>query len=209
MKCKFHLILFAFLFALSSCNIEKRVYQSGYYISGKHNTSHEIQAIKNIKYFDNSEKSISKRPDEIPCDTTKEISIPTPSNSIPPANEINKSKITQVVSEEIKASSDSIPEEGKLLLAKYEKTHKAKDKIAKIAYYPIALLALCWFTALLLFVPIVYGLISYDGDPNIKRFFIVCLSAIAFTIPLLIAYMILSIITKKQRRKLRKMGLIK
>lgn len=203
-----HLLFIAcFTFLLTSCSIEKRVYQSGYYISGRHNTSHTIQAIKKIKYLNNSEKSISKMPDEIPCDSTKKISTPTPSNSIP-SNETKKSKFTQIVAEEIKASSDSIPEEGKLLLEKYEKNHKAKDKIAKIAFYPIALLALCWFTALLLFVPIVYGLISYEGDPNIKRFFIVCLSAIAFTIPLLIAYFILSIITKKQRRKLRRMGLV-
>jgi len=208
MKHIVSLILFTTVVALSSCSIEKRVYQSGYYISGRYSKQDDIEVQKRIKpntegacmLFDaTSELAAVKNEKDSTLTVTKDTIIEEnySSNYLPSNETLTKSY------------SDSIPEEGKLLLAKYEKMHKAKDKIAKIAFYPIALLALCWFTALFLFVPIVYGLISYEGDPNIKRFFIVCISAIAFTIPLLIAYFILSIITKKQRRKLRKMGLIK
>jgi hypothetical protein len=211
MKCKIHLILFAFLIALSSCNIEKRVYQSGYYISGRHANQDDIEIKKRIKPIALEESmSCDEKLEAASVKTVIDSTLSIAPEYSDPIIEENISTNPHPINESLsKSYSDSIPDEGKILLAKYERNHKIKDKIAKIAFYPIALLALCWFTALFLFVPIIYGLISYDGDPNIKRFFIVCLSAIAFTIPLLIAYFILSIITKKQRRKLKRMGLIK
>jgi len=196
---------------LSSCNIEKRVHRPGFYISGRHSSKEDLDDKKRVKHIVFEEThTLETKSDAVVVATEEYTSSRRPSDSsdstIEENNTANIHQSNKILS---KTYADSIPEEGKLLLAKYEKTHKAKDKIAKIAFYPIALLALCWFTASLLFVPIVFGLISYDGDPNIKRFFIVCLSAIAFTIPLLIAHFILSIITKKQRRKLIRMGLVK
>ena len=61
-------------------------------------------------------------------------------------------------------------------------------------------------TALVLFLPYAYGAFSYETEDKIILFIAICIGAVLLAIPLFIVFLILSIIAKKQRRKLRKMG---
>jgi hypothetical protein len=209
MKHILSLVFFATIIALSSCSIEKRVYQSGYYISGRHANQDDIKVEKGIipivfekrmSIEGNSEPaSVVSVIDSTSTKTPEYIDSIIEDNNSPNTNYI---KQTSTIS-----NSDSIPEDGKILLARYEKNHKAKDKISQIATYPLAILSIGFFTVLILFIPWLYGAIQ--NDEWLIKFLLFCLLMFIFTIPLLIAYFILSRITKKQRRKLRRMGLVK
>lgn len=200
------------LMLMESCSIEKRVYQSGFYISGRHTTSNEVRTSENTKYQYNSEKNSSQSPDEFPCDTLKTVSTPAVLDSIHSTGSYTN-KIFQSTAEEIKMPFDSIPEEGELLLAKYEKNHKAKHKIEKIATYLMALITLGVGAAWILFAIVILGNIgdgAIDGDGIlILTFLKIGLIGLILLIPFAITYLVLSIITRKQRNKLRRMGLMK
>ena len=204
-------ILFILLFAaiLSSCSIEKRIYQPGYFISGRSSSPKEEKIQKKIQpdLFSESVTTITKEDSSevIEHDDTASIRLNESDPRIEASNE------TKIQPHEIPISathaSDSIPDESKLLYEKYEKNHKAKKKIRKIGFFPAIVADLGLVMTLIFLIPWLYG--SLANDSLFFTFVFTFLFGLAMLIPLSIAYLILSIITKKQRRKLRRMGLVK
>ena len=204
-------ILFILLFAaiLSSCSIEKRIYQPGYFISGRSSSPKEEKIQKKIQPEIFSESVTTNTKEDsfkvIEHDDTASIRLNESDPRIEASNE------TKIQPHEIPISathaSDSIPDESKLLYEKYEKNHKAKKKIRKIGFFPAIVADLGLVMTLIFLIPWLYG--SLANDSLFFTFVFTFLFGLAMLIPLSIAYIILSIITKKQRRKLRRMGLVK
>jgi hypothetical protein len=216
MKQILSLVLFATIIALSSCSIEKRVYQSGYYISGRNSVTHEIAVPKRIlpiliEENKNSNESVYKSGDTTKLDFKPLKIDSTESNtsemSLLLKREKEQTNFTQNTQLNYEPISDSIPDEEKMLLAKYEKNHKAKKKIKKIGFYPLIVADLGLVMTLVFLIPWLYG--SLENDSVFFTFLFIFLFGLIFLIPLCIAYIILSFITKKQRRKLRKLGVVK
>jgi type II secretory pathway component PulF len=204
-------ILFILLFAtiLSSCSIEKRIYQPGYFISGRSSSPKEEKIHKKLQseIFSESATTIAKEESSkvIEHEDTTRIKLNESHPIIEASNE------TKILPHEIPISaalaSDSIPDESKLLYEKYEKNHKAKKKIKKIGFYPFIVTAFGFLMTGIFFVPWAYG--ALNNDNVFLTFLFTFLIGLAVLIPFIIVYIILTIITKKQRRKLRRMGLIK
>lgn len=210
-------ILFILLFAtiLSSCSIEKRIYQPGYFISGRNSSTHEIAVPKRtqpifIEENKTSNESICKSGDTTKLDF-KQLKIDSSESNISEISLLlnrEKEQTNFIQNTKIKNEplSDSIPDEGKILLAKYEKNHKTKNKIREIAFYPIVLFLIVFAAFLLLIIPWLFYVIY---DSIMIALIRICVAAVILVIPFAIISLILSIITKKQRRKLRQMGLVK
>ena len=194
---------------LSSCSIEKRIYQPGYFISGRSSSPKEEKIQKKIQpdLFSESVTTNTKEESSEVIEHKDNASIRL-NESYP---RIEASNETKILSHEISISatlaSDSIPDESKLLYEKYEKNHKAKKKIREIGFFPAIVADLGLVMTLIFLIPWLYG--SLANDSLFFTFVFTFLFGLAMLIPLSIAYLILSIITKKQRRKLRRMGLVK
>ena len=200
-------ILFVLLFAavLSSCSIEKRIYQPGYFISGRSSSPKEVKIHKKIQPEIFSESVTTNTKEEsfkvIEHEDTASIRLNESDPRIEASNE------TKILPHEIPISTalarDSIPDESKVLNEKYEKNHALKKKIKKIGFYPIVLFLIVFSAFLLLIIPWFFYVIY---DSIMVALLSICAAALILVIPFAIIYLILSIITKKQRRKLRKMG---
>lgn len=193
---------------LSSCSIEKRIYQPGYFISGRSSSPKEEKTQKKIQSEIFSESTTSVANDESSVvidhkDTTK-IKLDESFTIIEASNE------TKILPQEFPVSNelinDSIPEDSKLLLEKYKKNHNLKMNLRKIAIFPIALFSVGVFGVFVIFIPWANGTAE---DNVILAFLFVCLVALILFAPLALLFLITSIVTKRQRRKLRKMGLVK
>lgn len=211
-------IFFFLLFAaiLSSCSIEKRIYQPGYFISGRNSSTHEITVPKRtlpifIEENKTSNESVYKSGDTTKLDFKPLKIDSTGSNtsemSLLLKREKEQNNFTQNTQLNYEPISDSIPDEGKILLAKYEKKHTAKKKIKKIGFYPLIVSTFGFFMTFIFIIPWLYG--SLENDSVFFTFLFIFLFGLIFFVPLCIAYIVLSFITKKQRRKLRRMGLVK
>jgi hypothetical protein len=204
------LILFILLFAaiLSSCSIEKRVYQSGYYISGRNSYKENLDVAKRVKpiVFEEAE-TLESTTDEVVVATEEYTTSAKPIDSSDSTTEENiTSNIHQTNKILTETNADSIPDEGKILLAKYEKNHAAKNKIRKIGYYPLIVAMYAFYLTWLIFLIFLFSTMS---EVVLIASIAIFAAALILVIPLAIIYLILSIITKKQRRKLRRMGLVK
>ena len=203
---KSHIAFILFLaVGLSSCSIEKRIYQPGYFISGRSSSPKEEKIQKKIQpdLFSESVTTNTKEESSEGIEHKDTASIRL-NESYP---RIEASNETKIQPHEIPISAtlgnDSIPDESKLLFEKYEKNHKAKKKIKKIGFYPIVLFLIVFSAFLLLIIPWFFYVIY---DSIMVALLSICAAALILVIPFAIIYLILSIITKKQRRKLRKMG---
>jgi hypothetical protein len=209
MKQIFSLVLFATIIALSSCNIEKRVYQSGYYISGRHSSNDYLDVTKRVKpiVFEEAE-TVESTSDEVVVATEEYTTSAKPIDSSESTTKENiTSNIHQTNKFLTKTNADSIPDEGKILLEKYEKNYASKKKLKKTGFYPFVVATFGFFTTWIFLIPWLYG--SLSNDSVFFTFLFIFLFGLVFLIPITIAYIILSIITKKHRRKLRRMGLVK
>lgn len=207
---KSHITFILFLaVGLSSCSIEKRIYQPGYFISGKSTSPKEEGIQKKIQpeIFSESVTTNTKKDSSevIELEDTASIRL---NGSYP---RIETSNETKILPHEIPIStalaSDSIPAESKVLNEKYEKNHALKKKIKKIGFYPFVVATFGFLMTWIFLIPWLYG--SLANDSVFFTFVFIFLFGLIFLIPLCIAYIILSFITKKQRRKLRRMGLVK
>lgn len=207
---KSHIAFILFLaVVLSSCSIEKRIYQPGYFISGRSSSPKEEKIQKKIQpeLFSESVTTITKEDSSkvIEHEDTASLRLNESDPRIEASNE------TQIPPHEIPVSAnlstDSIPDESKLLSEKYQKNQKAKKKIKKIGFFPFIVTAFGFFMTWIFFIPWIYG--SLNNDSTFFTFVFIFLFGLIFLIPLCIAYIILSFITKKQRRKLRGMGVVK
>ncbi len=208
MKQFFSLVLFATIIALSSCSIEKRVYQSGYYISGRHASNDDLDATKRVKpIFVEEAVEYAKASGDVIA-TTEEYA--TSAKSLVSSDSTIEESITSNIHQTNKIlteiNADSIPDEGKILLAKYEKNLASKNKIGEITIYLIVLFLIVFFAFLLLIIP---WLLYVIYDSIMIALFRICTAVMAIVIPFAISHLVLSIIIKKQRRKLRQMGLVK
>jgi hypothetical protein len=208
MKQFFSLVLFATIIALSSCSIEKRVYQSGYYISGRHSSNDDLDVTQRVKpiVFEEAE-NLEGTSDEVVVATEEYTTSAKPIDS---SDSTTKENITSNIHQTNKMlteiNADSIPDEGKILLAKYEKNHAAKNKIRKIGYYPLIVAMYAFYLTWLIFIIFLFSTMS---EVVLIASIAILAAALILVIPLAIIYLVLSIITKKQRRKLRRMGLVK
>jgi hypothetical protein len=203
-------ILITLLFAtiLSSCSIEKRVYQSGYYISGRNSSHYDVESPKGIKpIFSEEAKTLEKSSKAVVVVTdqysTSTLALDSSESTI---DESITSNIHQTNKIQTEINADSIPDEGKILLAKYEKNHAAKNKIRKIGYYPLTVAMYTFYLTWLIFLIYLFSTMS---AVVLIASVVIFAAALILVIPLAIIYLVLSIITKKQRRKLRRMGLYK
>ena len=203
---KSHIAFILFLaVGLSSCSIEKRIYQPGYFISGRSSSPKEEKIQKKIQPELFSESVTTNTKEEsfkvIEHEDTASIRLNESDPRIEASNE------TKILPHEIPISTalarDSIPDESKVLNEKYEKNHALKKKIKKIGFYPIVLFLIVFSAFLLLIIPWFFYVIY---DSIMVALLSICAAALILVIPFAIIYLILSIITKKQRRKLRKMG---
>jgi hypothetical protein len=205
------LILIILLFAtiLSSCSIEKRIYQPGYFISGRSSSPKEEKIQKKIQpeLFSESVTTITKEESSEVIEHEDNASIRiNESDTIIEASNETKNLLHEIpVSANL--SIDSIPDESKLLHEKYQKNQKAKKKIKNIGFFPLIVADLGLVMTLVFLIPWLYG--SLANDSVFFTFVFIFLFGLIFLIPITITYIILSIITKKQRRKLRRMGLVK
>ena len=206
---KSHIAFILFLaVGLSSCSIEKRIYQPGYFISGRSSSPKEEKIQKKIQPELFSESVTTNTKEEsfkvIEHEDTASIRLNESDPRIEASNE------TKILPHEIPISTalarDSIPDESKVLNEKYEKNHALKKKIKKIGFYPIVLFLIVFSAFLLLIIPWFFYVIY---DSIMVALLSICAAALILVIPFAIIYLILSIITKKQRRKLRRMGLVK
>jgi hypothetical protein len=203
-------ILITLLFAtiLSSCSIEKRVYQPGYYISGRNSSLYHEDAPKRIKPIVSIEaKTIEKSSETVVVVTdqysTSTLALDSSESTIDESITSNIHQTNKILTE---INADTIPDEGKILLAKYEKNHAAKNKIRKIGYYPLTVAMYAFYLTWLIFL--IY-LFSTMTAAVLLASVVIFAAALILVIPLAIIYLVLSIITKKQRRKLRKLGVVK
>lgn len=193
---------------LNSCSIEKRIYQPGYFISGRSSSPKEEKIQKKIpsEIFSESATTVANNESSAVIDheDTTRIKFNESCPIIVASNE------TKILPQEFPVSNelinDSIPEDSKLLLEKYKKNHNSKMNLRKIAIYPIALFTVGFLGVLVILIPWANGTAE---DNVILAFLIVCLVALILLAPLALLFLITSIVTKKQRRKLRKMGLMK
>lgn len=200
-------ILFLAL-VLNSCSIEKRIYQPGYFILGRSSSPKEVKIQKKIQteIFSESATTVAKKESSkiIELEDTARMKLNESCTSIEASNE------TKILPQEFPVSNelvnDSVPKELKLLSEKYKKNHSLKMNLRKIAIYPIALFTVGALGVIIIFIPWVYGTAE---DNVILAFLIVCLVALILLAPLALLFLITSIVTKKQRRKLREMGLMK
>jgi hypothetical protein len=192
----------------ASCSIEKRVYQSGYYISGRSSSNKDLDVTKRLKpIVVEDAQNLETISEEVVVAAEEYATSAKPLvSSDSTLEESIASNIHQTNKFLTEINVDSLPDEGKILLAKYEKNHAAKNKIRKIGYLPAAIFAFGFVSAFLLFLPSLFSLIPYQV---FIASLLLCAAAIILAIPLAIIYIVLSIITKKQRRKLRKMGVVK
>ena len=203
-------ILFILLFAtiLSSCSIEKRVYQSGYYISGRSSSPKEEKIHKKLQptIFSESVKTIADA-DSSQVKSIEETLVVNLIEKLPIIKPSSKIDIhVQETPDLLKINTDSLPDEIKLLTQQSAKTQKLAYAFLISASIPLTISLLGLLTALVLFLPYAYGTFSPENDEKIIKFVLTCLSAIFLVIPLLIVYLTLSVTAKKQRKKLRKMG---
>ena len=208
MKQFFSLVLFATIIALSSCSIEKRVYQSGYYISGRHASNDDLDATKRVKpVIVEDAQNLKTTSEEVVVATEKFTTSAKPLvSSDSTIEESITSNIHQTNKILTEINADSIPDEGKILLAKYEKNLASKNKIGEITIYLIVLFLIVFFAFLLLIIP---WLLYVIYDSIMIALFRICAAVMAIVIPFAISHLVLSIIIKKQRLKLRLMGLVK
>jgi hypothetical protein len=208
MKQFFSLVLFATIIALSSCSIEKRVYQSGYYISGRHAANDDLNATKRVKpVIVEDAQNLKTTSEEVVVATEKFTTSAKPLvSSDSTIEESITSNIHQTNKILTEINADSIPDEGKILLAKYEKNLASKNKIGEITIYLIVLFLIVFFAFLLLIIP---WLLYVIYDSIMIALFRICAAVMAIVIPFAISHLVLSIIIKKQRLKLRLMGLVK
>jgi ABC-type bacteriocin/lantibiotic exporter with double-glycine peptidase domain len=206
---KSHIAFILFLaVVLSSCSIEKRIYQPGYFISGRSSCPKEEKIQKKIlpELFSESVTTNTKEESSEVIEHKDTASIRLNES----ASRIEASNETKIQPQKIPIStalaSDSIPDESKVLNEKYEKNHALKKKIKKIGFYPIVLFLIVFSAFLLLIIPWFFYVIY---DSIMVALLSICAAALILVIPFAIIYLILSIITKKQRRKLRKMGVVK
>jgi hypothetical protein len=201
-------ILITLLFAtiLSSCSIEKRVYQPGYYISGRNSSLYHEDAPKRIKPIVSIEAKTIEKSSETVVVVTDQYSTLALDSSESTIDESITSNIHQSNKIQTEINADSIPDEGKILLAKYEKNHAAKNKLRKIGYYPLTVAMYAFYLTWLIFLIYLFSTMS---AVVLVASVVIFAAALILVIPLAIVYLVLSIITKKQRRKLRKMGVVK
>lgn len=200
------LIILLFATILSSCSIEKRVYQSGYYISGRNSTHDDLDVPIGIKPIAYEEAKTSEKAFEAVIVATEQHSTLPLNSSDSIIKDNNLSDIIQTNKILTRTYSDSLPDDGKVLLANYEKNHKAKKKIKKIGYYPLIVAMYAFYLTWLIFLIFLFSTMS---EVVLLASIAIFAAALILVIPLAIIYLILSIITKKQRRKLRRMGLVK
>lgn len=198
------LIILLFSAIISSCSIEKRVYQSGYYISGRNFSHDDVDIPKGIKPIAFEEPKTLEKASEAVIVATEQYSTLTSNYSDSTIKDNNLSNIIQTNKILTKTHSDSIPDDEKVLLANYEKNHQTKKKLKKIGFYPLVVATFGFFMTWIFFIPWLYG--SLNNDSTFFTFLFTFLFGLAMLFPLSIAYLILSITTKKQRRKLRRMG---
>lgn len=206
---KSHIAFILFLaVGLSSCSIEKRIYQPGYFISGRSSSPKEEKIQKKIQaeLFSESVTTSTKEESSEVIEHKDTASIRL-NESYP---RIEASNETKILPHDIPIStalaSDSIPDESKVLNEKYEKNHALKKKIRKIAHYPLVVAIYAFFMTWLIFLIYLFSTMS---SVVLVASLAIFAAALILVIPLAIIYLILSIITKKQRRKLRKMGVVK
>jgi len=193
---------------LNSCSIEKRVYQPGYFISGRASSPKEEKIQKKFQpnIFSELVKNIADA-DSSRVNSNEETTV---THLIEKKPVIKASIKTQCLVQEnpnlIKSYSDSLPDEIKLLSEQYAKTQNLKNKFLILTSIPASISLLGILTAIILFVPIAYGAFSDDTDDKIILFIKICVGAVLLAIPLFIVFLILAIKAKKQRKKLEKMG---
>jgi len=216
MKHIFSLVLFATIIALSSCSIEKRVYQSGYYISGKGSSNDAIGIKEKIKSSSRDENIFEQNNIATKTETTETIYVQSDSSELFLKTPVNNKPSASVASSQIKIEpvenyfpSDSVPEEGHDLLRLYEENSKLKKSFLNITYFFSSIVALGLLAGLVLLIVEVNDGISNMDFLIVRQYVLLCLSAILVAIPFFVIYLLLKIATQKQRRKLRKMGLIK
>ncbi len=191
--------------------MKKRVYQSGYYISGRNSSHDDLDVPQGIKPIAFEEPKTLEKVSEAVIVATEQYSTLTSNYSDSIIKDYNLSNIIQtnkILTNKIltKTYSDSIPDDGKVLLANYEKNHKTKKKIKKIGSYPLAVATYGFFMT---WIILLIYLFSSMPDMVLTVSLLIFAAAVILVIPFAIIYLILSIITKKQRRKLRRMGLVK
>lgn len=216
MKQILSLVLFSTIIALSSCSIEKRVYQSGYYISSKGSSKDAIGIKEKIKSSSRDENIFEQNNIVDKTQTTETIYLQTDSSELflkTPVNTKNRATDTtthiKIEAVENYSPSDSVPEEGQELLRLYEENNKLKKSFLNITYFFSSIVALGLIAGLVLLIVEVNGGISNVDFLIVRHYVLLCLSAILVAIPFFIIYLLLKMATKKQRRKLKKMGLIK
>ena len=208
MKKIFNLFLLTAIIALNSCSIEKRIYQPGYFISGRSSSPKEVKIHKKIQpeIFSESVKTIADA-DSSQVKSIEETLVVNLIEKLPIIRPSSKIDIlVQETPNPLKINTDSLPDEIKLLTEQSAKTQKLAYAFLISASIPLTISLLGLLTALVLFLPYAYGTFSPENDEKIIKFVLTCLSAIFLVIPLLIVYLTLSVTAKKQRKKLRKMG---
>ncbi len=206
---KSHIAFILFLaVGLSSCSIEKRIYQPGYFISGRSSSPKEEKIQKKIQpdLFSESVTTNTKEESSEVIEHKDTASIRL-NESYPRIEASNETKIQpHKIPISAALANDSIPDESKVLQEKYEKNHALKNKIRKSAHYPLVVAMYAFYMTWLIFL--IY-LFSTMPSAVLVASIAIFAAALILVIPLAIIYLILSIITKKQRRKLRRMGLFK
>ncbi len=171
----FSLVLFAAIIALSSCSIEKRIYQPGYFISGRSNSPKEAKIQKPLQSarFSESITTIADADSSqvIINEDYAEIKVNEPFSII------EASKETKSLLDEIPITNtignDSIPEESNLSNEEYEKNHTLLEKIKKIGYLQVALFCFGFSLVLLICFPSI--VVPYQA---IISSLLICLAAI-------------------------------
>jgi len=208
MKRNHHLLIACITLLLASCSIEKRVYQSGYYISGRSSSNKDLDVTKRLKpIVVEDAQNLETISEEIVVAAEEYATSAKPLvSSESTIEETITSNIHQTDKFLTETNADSIPDKGKILLAKYEKNHAAKNKIRKIGFYPLTVATFSFFMTWIIFLIYIF---SSMPDRVFTVTLLIFAAAVILVIPFAIIYLILSIITKKQRRKLRRMGLVK
>ena len=206
---KRHIAFILFLaVVLSSCSFEKRIYQPGYFISGRSSSPKEEEIQKKLQptIFSESVKK-NAEPDTSKVNSNDETTVAKLIEELP---EIQPSSKTAFLVQEnqntLKTSSDSLPDEIKLLNERHAKTRKQRNTFLILSSIPASISLLGILSAIILFVPIAYGAFSYETEDKIILFIAICIGAVLLAIPLFIVFLILSIKAKKQKKKLIKMG---
>ena len=208
MKKIINLLLLTAIIALNSCSIEKRIYQPGYFISGRSSSPKEVKIHKKLQptIFSESVKTIADA-DSSQVKSIEETLVVNLIEKLPIIKPSSKIDIhVQETPDLLKINTDSLPDEIKLLTQQSAKTQKLAYAFLISASIPLTISLLGLLTALVLFLPYAYGTFSPENDEKIIKFVLTCFSAIFLVIPLLIVYLTLSVTAKKQRKKLRKMG---